>query len=298
MSQGYIKLYRKIRQSPIFNDMQLYRLWTICLTEASHAERDQIIGKQTVHLQEGEFVTGRFDLMEMYNNGLKQKDKVKGEKTVFRWLETLEKGGYLTIKKTNKFSIVSIDNWGLYQQDNGKEGPDNDHQKTNKRPSNDHQMTTNKNVKNDKNVKNEDIKDIPDKSQACDYELSELLYQLMLENNDKAKKPNFKAWADSIRLMREKDKYTVEQIEKLIKWSQANDFWKGNILSAKKLREKAGTLRIQRNAELDKKRTGKGQRTGSMFQPSEATLEAQKKVKPLTAEERKELEEIEKGLEF
>jgi hypothetical protein len=145
--QGWIKLHRKIRANPIFNDHQLMRLWLICLTEASHKERDQIIGKQTVRLSPGEFVTGRFDLTEMYNQGLKPKDKIKGDKTVFRWLETLEKGGFLTIKKTNKFSVVSIDNWGFYQDKDQQM----DDEMTIKRPSNDHQMTTNKNVKKVKN---------------------------------------------------------------------------------------------------------------------------------------------------
>lgn len=152
--KGWIKLHRKIRDNPIFNDHQLLRLWLICLTEATHKERDQIIGKQTVHLMPGEFVTGRFDIQELYNQGLKPKEKVTGEKTVFRWLETLEKGGFLTIKKTNKFSVVSIDNWGFYQGDEANNDQQNDQQMTNKRPSNDQQMTTNKNVKNVENEKN------------------------------------------------------------------------------------------------------------------------------------------------
>ena len=40
-------------------------------------------------------------------------------------------------------------------------------------------------------------------------------------------------WADSIRLMIEQDNRTVEAIEYLIDWSQANSFWKSNILSTK-----------------------------------------------------------------
>lgn len=158
--KGWIKLHRKIRDNPIFNDHQLLRLWMICLTEATHKERDQIIGKQTVKLMPGEFVTGRYDITDLYNSGLKNKDKVKGEKTVFRWLETLESGGFLTIKKTNKFSIISIDKWDFYQGNDSDDDQENDHQMTIKRPSNDHQMTTNNNVKNLENEKNDKKKDI------------------------------------------------------------------------------------------------------------------------------------------
>ena len=153
--KGWIKLHRKIRDSSIFNDHQLFRLWMICLTEATHKERDQLIDKQTVHLMPGEFVTGRYDIMELYNNGLKHADKVTGEKTVYRWLEKLQSSGFLTIKKTNKFSVVSIDNWAIYQGEDDNSDHQIDQQMTIKRPSDDQQMTTNKNVKNIENVKND-----------------------------------------------------------------------------------------------------------------------------------------------
>ncbi|WP_438491050.1 hypothetical protein [Paenibacillus sp. IHBB 3054] len=154
--KGWIKLHRKILDNPIFNDMQLYRLWSICLLEASYKEREQTIGRQTVLLQPGQFVTGRFDILELYNRGLKERDKVKGEKTVFRWLEHLESRGFLTINKTNKYSIVTVDNWEFYQSDDES----NDQEMTIKRPSNDQQMTTNKKVKKEKNVEKEEKKDL------------------------------------------------------------------------------------------------------------------------------------------
>ena len=144
--QGYIKLYRKIRENPVFNNMELFRLWMICLTEATHKERDQIVGRQVVHLMPGDFVTGRFDLQSMYNRGLSS-DQQKSPKTVWRWLEALENGHFLTIKTTNKFSVVSILNWHKYQIIDQQ----NEQQVTNKRPTNDQQVTTNNNVKNDLN---------------------------------------------------------------------------------------------------------------------------------------------------
>ncbi|MEC0110452.1 hypothetical protein P4H27_26125 [Paenibacillus taichungensis] len=162
--KGWIKLHRKIRDSSIFNDHQLFRLWMICLTEATHKERDQIIGKQTVHLMPGQFVTGRFQIHELYNYGLKKDDQQKGDKTVYRWLEFLESSGFLTINKTNKFSVVTIDNWAFYQSEEDESDHQNGQQMTSKRPTNDQQMTTNKNVKNVKNDENvkEDIKTIYD----------------------------------------------------------------------------------------------------------------------------------------
>lgn len=139
MSGGWICLHRKILDSDIFNDLQLYRLWTLCLLKASHKERDVLIGRQTVHLEPGEFVTGRDAIHELYNKGLKPKDQVKGKSTVYRWLETLERCGCLNIKKTTKYSVVTVSNWIEYQQI--------EQQMNNKCTSNVQQMNTNNNVK-------------------------------------------------------------------------------------------------------------------------------------------------------
>jgi hypothetical protein len=243
--QGWISLHRKIRENPIFNDPQLLRLWIICLTEASHKERDQIIGKHMVKLMPGEFVTGRFDIHEMYNKGLSPKDKIKGDKTIFRWLETLEKLDFLTIKKTNKFSVVSIGNWALYQN------KDNEmtNEMTNKRPSNDHQMTTNNNVKNEKNVKNDKNTSRQNfKFETPDMELAKLLFNYIQDNGDKAnlvKHPNMDKWANEIRLTRERDGKTYDQIKKAIEWSQNHSFWKTVILSPGKLREQYTQLSMK-----------------------------------------------------
>src|SRR5699024_9543343 len=66
----------------------------------------------------------------------------------WRYLNNLEKWSMLNIKKTNKFSVVSILKWSDYQE--------NEHQMNNKRTSDEHQMNTNKNVKNVKNVEEEE----------------------------------------------------------------------------------------------------------------------------------------------
>lgn len=147
--EGWLKLHRKIRQNPIFNDMELFRLWIICLTEATHKPHKQMVGKQVVELQPGEFITGRFDLQNMFNNGLKGEQQ-KTPYTVWRWLLKLEETEYLSIKTSNKFTIVTVKNWDIYQ---GVE-QQNEQQMSNKRATDEQQVSTNKNVKNDKNVEN------------------------------------------------------------------------------------------------------------------------------------------------
>ncbi|PNQ78896.1 hypothetical protein [Paenibacillus sp. F4] len=163
--KGWIRLHRKIMDNPIFNDMQLYRLWSICLLEASYAEHYQPIGRQTVLVQPGQFVTGRFELETTYNRGLKRKEKVS-DSTVWRWMKKLETDGFLTIEANNKFSVITVDNWAFYQGEDEQNEQQFEHQNeqlvNSKRTSNEQLVNTNnkgnKGNKGDKGEKR-DIKD-------------------------------------------------------------------------------------------------------------------------------------------
>lgn len=82
-------------------------------------------------------------------------------------------------------------------------------------------------------------------SEDVEY-LTDLLINKIEQNNSNAKKPsNIDSWKKEIQSMIEIDKYTFAQVSRMIEFSQHDDFWKSNILSSKKLREKAGTLILQ-----------------------------------------------------
>ena len=74
-----------------------------------------------------------------------------------------------------------------------------------------------------------------------------LLRDLILQNNSKAKITNsqLKNWYKEVRLMVERDNRTLEEIEFVITKSQDDSFWKENILSMEKLREKFDQLWIK-----------------------------------------------------
>ena len=84
-----------------------------------------------------------------------------------------------------------------------------------------------------------------------DVELSNLLVKEIQKNMPTFKEPNIDGWANHIRLMREQDNRTKEQIEFIIKWAQHSSFWKPNILSTKKLREKFDTLVGQAKRDIE-----------------------------------------------
>ncbi|WP_125107982.1 hypothetical protein [Gulosibacter massiliensis] len=50
---------------------------------------------------------------------------------------------------------------------------------------------------------------------------------------------------DAMRLLLYRDGKTIEQVEACIRWCQADEFWRSNILSASKLREKYQQLQLQ-----------------------------------------------------
>lgn len=87
------------------------------------------------------------------------------------------------------------------------------------------------------------------KFETCDTNGAKYLFEKIKGNNPKQKEPNFDSWANDFRLMREKDDRELQEIKDVIDWCQADPFWQGNILSAKKLREKFDQLTIQMNSK-------------------------------------------------
>lgn len=60
-----------------------------------------------------------------------------------------------------------------------------------------------------------------------------------------SRQPNFEAWANTIRLMFERDGLSLEEIEQVFSWANRHGFWKTNILSPDKLREQFPKLHAQ-----------------------------------------------------
>ncbi|MFF2885093.1 hypothetical protein [Bacillus toyonensis] len=87
------------------------------------------------------------------------------------------------------------------------------------------------------------------KFETCDINGAKYLFDKIKSNNPKQKEPNFDTWSNDFRLMREKDNRELQEIKDVIDWCQADPFWQGNILSAKKLREKFDQLTIQMNSK-------------------------------------------------
>ena len=71
------------------------------------------------------------------------------------------------------------------------------------------------------------------------------IHKKIKELNPKAKDPNIDKWANEIRLMRERDKRSHEEIIDIFTWANNDPFWRTNILSPSKLRKQFDQLTIK-----------------------------------------------------
>ena len=87
----------------------------------------------------------------------------------------------------------------------------------------------------------------------ADLQVAQTIFELIKVINPSHKEPTFETWANDIRLMRERDKRTHEQILDLFRYANNDDFWKVNILCPKTLRGKWDKLTIQKTNSRNKK---------------------------------------------
>ncbi len=247
---GWISLHRKLMDNPIYSNANMLKLWIHCLMKATHIEREQLVGNQMVHLDAGEFVTGRNALFDEFNKGAKKDDYISA-RTLWRWLKNFEEWGMLSIKSGTKFSVVTVVNWSDHQsgdQQMSNKRPSDDQQMTSNRPTDDQQVSTNNNVNNT----NKDNKKEPSRKQVYDEEseafiLASFFYKEILKNDPKRKKPNMQTWSDDVRKMIEIDKRDKKEIGALMRWVQQDDFEKANVLSPSKLRSRYTALLLKMN---------------------------------------------------
>ena len=128
---GYIKLYRALLDHSVFANEKMLKVWIWCLLKATHAPYDQMCGRQNVHLEPSQFITGR----KAASIELNMK-----ESTVWDYVKLLERNKMVTLISNNKYTIVTVENWASYQN----EAVSSDSKST----ANQQQMDTNKKSKN------------------------------------------------------------------------------------------------------------------------------------------------------
>lgn len=141
---GWVKLHRKLLETSWIGRPNIVALFTHLLLNANHQDKKFFWNHEEITIKKGQQITGLKSLSQKTGLTIQQ---------VRTGLRILEESQTLTIKTTNKFSVVTICNWDLYQSTNK--------QLTNKQQTTNKQLTTNKNVrmKERKNIVSKDTSD-------------------------------------------------------------------------------------------------------------------------------------------
>lgn len=140
MQTGYIKIWRKIQDSFIYQDSQALHLWIHLLLEANHKDKEFMFNGKKMICKRGQFVSGRKSLAD--------KTGIEINK-VYRLLEMFKNEQLIEQQKTNRFTLISIVCYEKYQSNEQQ----NEQQMNNKRTTDEQQMNTTNNDKNEKNVR-------------------------------------------------------------------------------------------------------------------------------------------------
>ena len=228
-NNGWIKLHRSLLNWEWYDDIPAKTLFLHLLLTVNF-ESNLWHG---VTIERGSTITGRFELAKQ--TGLTPQQ-------VRTALTKLKSTSNLTIKSTNKFTIISICNFEKYQDQSTSKITSNP---PNEQPTNNQQITT---LKEEEEYKNEKKKE-ETPTRKCSYaEDSQeyILSKLLLDNirtlNGRFKNPDLQKWSAEIDKMIRLDHRTVAEIKTLILWVSQDNFWRGNILSTSKLREKFDQL--------------------------------------------------------
>lgn len=205
MTKGWIKLHRKFIDWEWYSDVPTKVLYIHLLLDADHKGR-KWKGKD---IQKGQCVVGRKALAE--KTGL-------SERQVRTALEKLKETGEILCEATNKYTLVTIVNYELYQGYEGDERPTDVQQMSNKCPTDVQQMSTNKNIKNEKNIRN--IRNI----NISYVEIIDLYHSLCpsfphIRTISEGRKKAIKARLNT---------YSIEDFKTLFEKAEASDFLKGN----------------------------------------------------------------------
>jgi hypothetical protein len=238
---------REIFDNPIWQDVQKFRIFFYIYGNAVFAEEGVRIGDITI--KRGQFLRSYRNLSKDLEYIDNRAVKSYAVSSIKRKVDSLVKENRLQVEETELGTLFTVVNYQQYQgfeqykRGNIEQRENSDGTATEQRRNN------NKKVIKDKKVNKKTSRH---KYEPCDMENAEMLFKLIKENNSEARKPNLEAWANELRLMREKDERTDEAIKYLINWSQKDSFWKTNILSAAKLRQQYEQLTVKIKAEKEK----------------------------------------------
>lgn len=126
-------------------------------------------------------------------------------------------------------------------------------------------------------------------SESKPYRCALKLQDEILKNKPDFKRPNMQKWADTFRLMNERDKRSWKSIGDVIIYATQNEFWRVNILSADKLRKQFDRLQLEMEKDKHPQSRKVVQRETLPEWAKEDQQKPQQEQTKMTAERRKQL---------
>jgi len=240
MAEGWVSVHRTIQDHWLWEDKPFSKgqAWIDLLMLANHEDSKFLLGNQLVEAKRGDVITSEIKLMARWG---------WSNTKVRTFISLLEKDSMLIKKTDSKKSVLTLTNYSVWQDSKSEKKVQQkcirsalEVQKNTINNSNNSNNSNNVNNSNKSNISSCLKNKFSDN--AIEISLSSELFNLMLVNNQNAKKPDFQKWAKSIDLMIRADKRDPVEIGEVIRWCQRDSFWKGNILSTSKLRDKYDQL--------------------------------------------------------
>ena len=233
---GYIKLYRKMLQNPIVcKDSDYLSVWIYLLLSATHTEYPERFKGEKIMLKPGQLITGRKRISEKFSIS---------ESKVTRIINKYISEQQIEQQTSNENRLITIVNWHEYQgNEQQEEQPVNNERTTSEQPVN-----TYKNIKNVRNNINNNRAEYEKKYSDDAFEIKCVSYLITSIKSDMpdAKLPeadkDIDKWCDHIDKMVRIDKRSQDDIYNTLVFARTDDFWKANIRSTSKFREKYETL--------------------------------------------------------
>lgn len=234
MKESYIKLFRKFKEWEWYDNINVKVIFLDLLLDVNYVEKKW----RWITVKPGEIITSIDNLSK--NTGLSNMQV----RTVLKKLKLTNE---ITIKTSNNFTLVKVNNWDSYQWNNIQDNKPI----TNEQQTDNNQITTTKERKEYKKEKN-NINNKPTKIKIfeadsffyklakdfLDFHLNTKTPSVLYQVNNKWENDIIQEWAEEVRKLHDIDKFTKEQIKYIFDFTKKNDFWSKQILSVAKFRKK------------------------------------------------------------
>lgn len=148
MHRGYIKLYRKSVDHPLFTKPLVWHFWQYCLLRANHKDRETAFNNKPIVMKRGSF------MMSLRNASRDTGLSVQNIRSAIKTLENFKMVEKSTQQLTQQATILTVCKYRCYQQRKEEANTASNTGLTQSQHSSNTVLTTDKNVKNLKNVEN------------------------------------------------------------------------------------------------------------------------------------------------